>query len=95
MRFLDKELEQFWLDPLASQPRKVPPDLRKTLFRKLQMLSAACSIEDLRVPPGNRLEALKGSKAGHYSIRVNDKWRLCFRWISNEAIGVEFVDYHR
>ena len=62
--------------------------------RKLQMLDNAWSLEDLRSPPGNRLEALRGSRKGLWSIRINDQWRLCFRFVENEAFDVEIVDYH-
>ena len=62
--------------------------------RKLQMLDNAWSLEDLRSPPGNRLEALRGSRKGLWSIRINDQWRLCFRFVDNEAFDVEIVDYH-
>jgi len=58
------------------------------------MLDTATRVEDLRVPPGNRLEALKGNRAGQHSIRVNDQWRICFRWHDGDAYDVEFVDYH-
>ena len=95
MQFIDKDIERFWDDPVSHIPRRVPADLRKTLFRKLQMLDAACQLNDLRAPPGNRLEVLKGMRAGQYSIRVNDQWRLCFEWADGEAIGVEFCDYHQ
>ena len=64
------------------------------LYRRLQMLDAAHTLLDLRTPPGNRLEKLSGSRAGSYSIRVNDQWRLCFRWSDGEAREVEFCDYH-
>lgn len=62
---------------------------------KLQMLDAAHFLEDLAVPPGNRLEALKGNRAEQMSIRINDQWRICFRWRGGEAVDVEIVDYHR
>jgi len=62
--------------------------------RKLKMLNAAHGLEDLRVPPGNRLEALKGDRRGQHSIRVNDRWRICFRWRDGAAWDVEIVDYH-
>ena len=62
--------------------------------RKLQMLDDACGIEDLRVPPGNRLEALRGNRKGQWSIRINDQWRLCFRFKDGNAFDVEIVDYH-
>lgn len=63
-------------------------------LRKLAMLHRAASIDDLRVPPGNRLEALKGDRKGQYSIRVNERWRVCFRWARTDAVDVEIVDYH-
>ena len=62
--------------------------------RKLQMLDNACTLEDLRSPPGNRLEALRGDLKGFWSIRVNDQWRLCFRFVNSDAFDVEIVDYH-
>ena len=62
--------------------------------RKLQMLDNACSIEDLRVPPGNRLEALHGDRKGEWSIRINDQWRVCFRFTEGDAFAVAIVDYH-
>ncbi len=62
--------------------------------RKLAVLDAAAGLQDLQVPPGNRLEALSGDRKGQYSIRINGQWRICFRWISNQACDVEIVDYH-
>ena len=62
--------------------------------RKLQMLDKACTLEDLRSPPGNRLEALRGDLKGFWSIRINDQWRLCFRFVNSDAFDVEIVDYH-
>lgn len=62
--------------------------------RKLQYLNQARVLMDLRSPPGNRLESLKGDRAGQYSIRINDQWRICFRWINSDAFDVEIVDYH-
>ena len=67
--------------------------IERAARRKLAMLAAAARIDDLRVPPGNRLEALKGDRKGHYSIRINDQWRICFRW-HDGAEDVEIVDYH-
>ena len=64
------------------------------MLRKLLILDAADRLEDLRVPPGNRLEKLRGDRAGQHSIRVNDQWRLCFRWAGSDAYDVEIVDYH-
>ena len=94
MQFRDKDIERYWENPEGNAPRRVPSDLRRVLFRKLQMLAAAHVLDDLRVPPNNRLEKLKGNRSGQYSIRVNDQWRLCFRWEAGEARGVEFCDYH-
>lgn len=72
-----------------------PSDIQKTSLRKLLILDAATSINDLRVPPGNRLEKLVGDRVGQYSIRINDKWRICFVWTDeNNATDVEIVDYH-
>lgn len=62
--------------------------------RKLRMLANACALRDLRLPPANRLEALKGRRKGQYSIRINEQWRLCFHWIDGDANDVEIVDYH-
>ena len=75
-------------------PRDVPRDIIRRAINKLFMLDTATRVEDLRVPPGNRLEALKGNRAGQHSIRVNDQWRICFRWHDGDAYDVEFVDYH-
>lgn len=66
----------------------------RAALRKLAMIDAAVRIEDLRVPPGNRLEALKGDRSGQYSVRINDQWRVCFRWKGGDAHDVEIVDYH-
>ena len=70
------------------------PALRRAALRKLLLLDAAESLDDLRVPPGNRLEKLMGDRRGQYSIRINDQWRVCFRWEEDEAYQVEIVDYH-
>ncbi|MDX2141927.1 MAG: type II toxin-antitoxin system RelE/ParE family toxin [Rhodospirillaceae bacterium] len=72
----------------------VPNDILRTAYRKLIQLNSARSLDDLRSPPGNRLEALKGRRKGQYSIRVNDQWRICFRWHLGEAHDVEICDYH-
>jgi proteic killer suppression protein len=74
--------------------RRFGPDVSRVAFRKLLMLDAASLLESLRVPPGNRLEALKGTRKGQYSIRVNDQWRICFVWKDGHAFDVEIVDYH-
>ncbi len=74
--------------------RRLPPDIQATALRKLRLLNNARRLDDLRVPPANRLEALKGERRGQYSIRVNDQWRICFVWSENNAHQVEIVDYH-
>lgn len=74
--------------------RKLGPDVQRGALRKLRMLDAAEALEDLRVPPGNRLEKLRGDRAGEHSIRINDQWRICFRWRGGDAYDVEIVDYH-
>jgi proteic killer suppression protein len=73
---------------------KFPRPLQRAALRKLLLLDAAESLDDLRVPPGNRLEKLSGDRAGRYSIRVNDQYRVCFRWDGGDAYDVEVVDYH-
>ena len=75
--------------------RRLPTDIQKAAFRKLRMLNRSASVEDLRVPPGNRLEALSGNRKGQHSIRINDQWRICFVWRNGGAYDVEIVDYHR
>ncbi len=74
--------------------RHFPADLLRTMLRKLVALDAADALDDLRVPPGNRLEKLRGRRSGQYSIRVNDQWRVCFSWRDGDAQDVEIVDYH-
>lgn len=71
-----------------------PPDIQNVARRKLRMLAAAININDLRQPPGNRLEKLEGSRKDQYSIRINDQWRICFEWRDGNAHSVEIVDYH-
>jgi toxin HigB-1 len=77
-----------------GQPVRRWRAIERVARRKLLMIDAAAQLEDLRVPPGNRLEALVGDRAGQHSIRINDQWRICFRWSAGEAEGVEIVDYH-
>jgi len=72
----------------------VPNDIMKVAHRKLTQIHNASSLNDLRAPPGNRLEALTGDREGQYSIRINDQWRVCFRWKDGDAYDVEIVDYH-
>ena len=74
--------------------RKLPKTIQQRALVKLQMLDAAGDLRDLRVPPSNRLEALQGDRLGQWSIRVNQQWRICFRWESGNAFDVEIVDYH-
>ncbi len=74
--------------------RKLPPDIQQVALRKLRMLNNAVSLNDLRVPPANRLEKLSGDRVGQWSIRVNDQWRICFEWRESDAYDVEIVDYH-
>jgi proteic killer suppression protein len=74
--------------------RKFPPDIQQVALRKLRMLNNAASLNDLRIPPANRLEKLSGDRAGQYSIRINDQWRVCFEWRNGDAYLVEIVDYH-
>jgi proteic killer suppression protein len=89
--FRDKDTERLF----ERQPvRKFGTGVQKVALRKLRMLDAAMSLSDLRVPPGNRLERLRGDRAGQHSIRVNDQWRVCFRWREGDAHDVEIVDYH-
>ena len=89
-----------WADAEAEQlfrrqrSRKLPPDIQRVALRKLLMLDAAVLLEDLRVPPANRLEKLKGDREGQWSIRINDQWRVCFTWRDGHAQDVEIVDYH-
>lgn len=77
----------------AQTSRRLPSDIQRTARRKLLQLDAATQLADMAVPPGNRLEALKGGRAGQHSIRINDQWRICFRWAAG-AHEVEIVDYH-
>ena len=79
---------------LGQAPKGFPSDILSVARRKLRMLDAAIRLEDLRIPPNNRLEALKGDRVGQHSIRVNDQWRLCFVWHNGAAHDVEMVDYH-
>ena len=74
--------------------KRLGPDVQRVALRKLRMLDAATALEDLRVPPANRLEKLKGDRSGQFSIRVNQQWRVCFVWRSGHAFDVEIVDYH-
>jgi proteic killer suppression protein len=77
----------------GQMSRRLPTDIQRTARRKLLQLHAATQLADMAVPPGNRLEALKGGRTGQHSVRINDQWRICFRWNSG-AHAVEIVDYH-
>ena len=74
--------------------RKFPDNMQERAFTKLNAIDAAIHIQDLRLPPSNRLESLKGNRKGQWSIRINDQWRICFEWTENHAENVEIVDYH-
>ena len=89
--FADREAEKIWQ---GTPSRRLPGDIQHVARRKLRMLNSATALDDLRVPPANRLEALKGSRKGQHSIRINDQWRICFRWKDGDAHAVEIVDYH-
>lgn len=89
--FANRETAALWVN---GKVRRLPPEIRQVARRKLEILHHAASVEALRVPPGNRLEALQGDRAGQWSIHVNDQWRLCFRFEDGNAFDVEIVDYH-
>jgi len=77
-----------------ERSRKLPPDIQQVALRKLRMINNAKNIKDLCIPPANRIEKLSGNRAGQYSIRINDQWRICFAWKDGDAIDVEITDYH-
>lgn len=89
--FQDREAEKIFQREFS---RKLPQDIQRRAFRKLRMLNRAVSLDDLRIPPSNRLEPLQGDREGQYSIRVNQQWRICFEWRDGDAFAVEIVDYH-
>jgi len=89
--FADAETALIWS---GRRSRRLPADIQQVALRKLRLLNQARVLSDLRAPPGNRLEALKGERSGQYSIRVNDQWRICFNWREGGAADVEIVDYH-
>lgn len=90
--FADKETKAIYH---RDRSRRLPAALLRPALRKLLILDAATALDDLRVPPGNRLELLRGDRAGQHSIRINDQWRICFRWHDGNAHDVAIVDYHR
>lgn len=89
--FADSDTGRFYA---TGKSRRIPPDIHRRAAMRLIQLNAATRIEDLRLPPSNRLEALKGSCAGQWSIRINDQWRVCFRFEGTDAFDVQIVDYH-
>ena len=89
--FADRLTEQLYR---TGSARGVPPDVARRALRKLEAIHVAAKLTDLRVPPGNRLHALKGDRAGQHAIAVNDQWRVCFRYEDGNAYDVEFCDYH-
>lgn len=89
--FADKETERLWQ---RERVGSLDSRILRTALRKLTLLDAAVALDDLRVPPGNRLEMLKGDRKGQFSIRINDQWRICFSWTETGPEDVEIVDYH-
>jgi proteic killer suppression protein len=89
--FRDSETERLWQ---TGKSRRLPPDLQLRGFKKLAILNASVALDNLKVPPGNRLEALRGNRTGQHSIRINDQYRVCFVWRDGNAFDVEIVDYH-
>jgi len=89
--FADAETEKIWNQ---QSSRKLPGDIQQRALNKLAMLNHARDLIDLRIPPANRLESLSGNRAGQHSIRINQQWRICFRWDAGDAFEVEIVDYH-
>ena len=89
--FRSRETEKIW-DGIHS--KRLPQSIQQIARRKLRMLNNARSLNDLRIPPANRLEALRGNRKGQHGIRINDQWRICFIWMDGDAVNVEIVDYH-
>ena len=89
--FKCKETEKIFC---REYSKKLPHNIQKVAFRKLRMINRSKTLIDLKVPPANRLEKLTGQRKGQYSIRINDQWRVCFKWIDNNALEVEITDYH-
>jgi len=89
--FKDNETQKIYQ---RQRSRKLPSDIQQVALRKLRMINNSVTINDLRVPPANRLEKLSGNRAGQWSIRINDQWRVCFRWEGSDALDVEITDYH-
>ena len=89
--FADKNTELIFCEGLS---KKLPVEVMRRAIRKLDMVDSAMSADDLRVPPGNRLHRLQGTRAGHYAISINDQWRICFRFEGEDAYDVQICDYH-
>jgi len=89
--FRDKETEKIFNRRIS---KKLPQDIQRIARKKLIILDAAAQLTDLRMPPGNKLEALERDRKGQYSIRINDQWRICFTWEGDDAYGAEITDYH-
>jgi len=89
--FKDKETQKIFE---RQRSRKLPSEIQQVALRKLRMLNRAETLQDLRVPPANRLERLVGDRDSQYSIRINDQWRICFGWKDGDATDVEIIDYH-
>ncbi|GGH38620.1 type II toxin-antitoxin system RelE/ParE family toxin [Microbacterium album] len=89
--FASKDTERLWR---RERVRSMEPRIHRVALRKLRQVAAAVTLDDLRIPPGNRLEPLRGDRAGQHSIRINDQWRICFTWTDAGPEGVEIVDYH-
>ena len=89
--FADKETQQLFI---TGKSKRLPPDLIKRTVRRLEYIHYAIAINDLRVPPSNRLHALKGERKGQHSISINEQWRICFKFIDGDAYDVEVTDYH-
>jgi proteic killer suppression protein len=89
--FRDQETEGLWR---SGRNRRLPADLERRAFKKLAILNAAVTLDNLKAPPGNHLEVLRGNRLGQHSIRINDQYRVCFPWRNKNAFEVEIVDYH-
>lgn len=89
--FADKHTEQLFR---TGKSRRLSPEIIERAIRRLEYIDLAKNLEDLRVPPSNRLHALRGDRAGQFAISINDQWRICFRWENGEAFEVEITDYH-
>ena len=90
--FKDDETEKIYN---RLRARRLPSDIQKDVLRRLRMMNNAVSLTDLRIPPANRLEKLRGDRKGQHSIRINERWRICFKWFDENAYEVEIVDYHK